>query len=164
MYHFLMQLHDLYLFLFLSILFTLVSLALTCIIRRVIPAHIRARDNAVMIGTSGLIGIIYGVLVGISALYLINNNSYTADAVQREANAVADVYRDSQWLAAPIKASLDAKLATYLDSVINKEWPLMQQGKHIDNENDHLIGSMVSEVIAHERIYRWNRYQKNRER
>lgn len=147
MFNFLMQLEDFYLFVLLSVTFVIVSILCTFMARRIIPSHVRAQDNAVIVGTNGLIGVIYGVLVGISALYLINNNSYTADAVQREANAVADVYRDSQWLPATVKNSIAKNLENYLHSVIDDEWPLMSKGLHVDNRNDFLINSMIAEVV-----------------
>jgi hypothetical protein len=149
MLSFLSQLPDFYLFLGISVTFIVVSITATLIIRLTTPAHTRSRDNAVIASTSNVISLIYGVLVGISALYLINNNNYTADAVQREANAVADVYRDSRWLPEPLKTKVQNKIKIYLTQVIQEEWPMMQKGKRITHKNDRVIDSIMGEVIQH---------------
>ncbi len=147
MYNFLLQLPDIYLFLLISFSFIIISIIITLVVRVSVPSHIRSRDNAIIVGTSNLISLIYGILVGLSALYLINNISYTADAVQREANAIADIYHNSEWLSEPIKSTFEKKLTIYLNSVINTEWHLMQRGKEISNKNDFLISSMKKDAI-----------------
>lgn len=116
------------------------------VIGRLIPLHVRFQDNAVIGSVSQLIGVIYGVLASLMALYLLNNISYTADAVQREANAVADIYRDSRWLTDPSRTQLQALVKQYLNETINIEWPLMEKGEPLTDEGDVLIDKISNTV------------------
>src|SRR5690349_7197039 len=94
----LFQLSDISIFLLLSGIAIFVSISAIFLVKRFIHLDFRYKDNAVIANTSALINVLYGVLAGLAALYLINNNSYTTDAVQREASAVANVYRSSEYL------------------------------------------------------------------
>src|SRR5690349_10272360 len=130
MFDFLYRISDFELFFLLSAITVSVSIISIILIRRLIPHELRYRDNPVIGNISSVIGIIYGVLVGLTALYLINNVSYTADAVQKEANSVANVYRDSQWMPEPTRSKIQNELKEYLDKVINIEWPMMKKGEN----------------------------------
>jgi uncharacterized membrane protein YuzA (DUF378 family) len=115
-------------------------------VRRYIPLSLRYKDNAVIGNMSALISIIYGVLVGLTALYLINNINYAADAVQREANAIADVYRDSLWLKDPVRTNIETSIKNYLTTIIYVEWPNMEKGQHISIDNTHIVQVIHKEL------------------
>jgi hypothetical protein len=68
--------------------------------------------------------------------------------VQREANAVADIYRDSQNLADPARGQVQGQIKDYLKQVLNTEWPLMLVGKQIPDQGDVILGKMVKELGA----------------
>ena len=136
---FLFSLSDFKVFLllaFITISFSLISI-LFC--RRFIFARLRYKDNATIGSISSLIGIIYGVLVAFVALYLLDNNDHASDAVLHEANAVANVYRDSQWMKEPAQSQIRKQLESYIDKVINVEWPEMRTGKDVDDSGDSII-------------------------
>lgn len=139
MLDFLSQLTTLQLFAFLSFLTIGTSLIVVFLIHLYVPIELRYKENPVIGNMSALISIIYGVLVGLTALYLINNISYTNDAVQREANAVANVYRESIWLKEPMRKQLQDQVKNYLELIINTEWPQMKEGKQISHEGDKII-------------------------
>lgn len=148
MFKYLFQMQDIYLFALLScvsIVFSLVSIAL---IKRFVPVRMRYRGNAVIGNAASLIGLMYGVLAGLSALYLINNISYTADAVQREANAVADMYRDSKWLQEPARTEIQSLLKNYLTEVIQVEWPRMERGEKVDLTNGIIIIDNITNQLV----------------
>lgn len=148
MLDYLAQLPDLTLFLILTFSFILMSVVGVLLVNKLIPFHIRLQENAVIGTTSSLIAVIYGVLAGLSALYLINNNSYTSDAVQREASAVADVYRDSRWLKPPTRTDIQKQIKNYLNEVITQEWPYMQAGIEVPNYNgSNIIDQITLELI-----------------
>lgn len=107
---------------------------------------LRYKDNATIGSISSLIGIIYGVLVGFIALYLIDNNDRASNAAQREANAVANIYRDSLWLKNPFKDDLIQDVEKYLKVTIFKEWPAMNEGKKVDTEGDVIINEISKEL------------------
>jgi hypothetical protein len=140
----LFQLSDLTIFLLLSGIAIFVSIVAIFLVKRFIYLEFRYKDNAVIANTSSLINVLYGVLAGLTALYLINNNGYTTDAVQREASAVANVYRGSQYIKEPAKAQLHIEIIKYLNDVINVEWPLMTEGKRINDEGDLVIDKIYS--------------------
>lgn len=140
--HYLFQMPNIRLFFLLS--FISISFSIVCIIlvRRYIPLTILYKDNPVIGNISALISIIYGVFVGLTALYLINNISATADAVQREADAVANIYRDAKWLTEPAHSDIHREILNYLDMIIDVEWPLMKSGEVPDHIGDDFINRM----------------------
>lgn len=146
MFDFLYEIPDIYLFLLLNVFFISLSIAGVFLVRRFTRIEVRYRDNPVLGNVVSLIGIIYGVLAGLTALYLINNIGYTADAVQREANSVANIYRDSQWLDEPVKTILKDSIKNYLEEVINIEWPLMERGKKLSSKGEESINSIASVI------------------
>jgi hypothetical protein len=84
--------------------------------------------------------------VGLTALYLINNVSATADAVQREANATANIYRATKWLKNPTQTTIRTDIKAYLHQAIEKEWPLMEEGKTINIEDEFIIEHIANEL------------------
>jgi hypothetical protein len=120
---------------------TLVGIAIvsTVLVQWFIPMETRYKDNAVTGTVSSLIALIYGVLAGLTALYLINNLTYTSDAVQREANSIANIYRDSSWLKDPTRTEIQNDLAKYLHNVIDVEWPHMKLGDVLDQTGENII-------------------------
>ena len=149
MIDYLFRISDVYLFALLSCVSIVISVIAVYLVKRFIPFHLRSQDNNVIGNTAALISVIYGVLAGLSALYLINNNNYTADAVQREANAVADIYRDSQWLQDPAKIKIQTAIKSYLTRVIDTEWTLMKNGQHIENREGNLIIDQITNELIH---------------
>lgn len=146
MLEYLFSLSDTRLFTLLICVFVLGSLIPLVIFKKSHLISMRYKDNEGIGNIGALVGIIYGVLVGITALYLINNIDHTADAVQREANGVANVYRDSQWLSDPQKTNIRQLVVNYLNEVIKTEWPEMEKGKSVSNEGNEIINNIASEV------------------
>ena len=144
MVRYIYQLSSVYLFILFIVVSIAVSLVGVFIVRRFIPLELRYRDNPVIGNISALISIIYGVLAGLIALYLINNISYTADAVQREANAIANMYRYSKWLKEPVRSEVQNDIKDYLKKVIEVEWPIMQAGKNI---NDSIVAKVHDKFV-----------------
>jgi hypothetical protein len=122
-----------------------VSVIAILLIKQFVPEQLQYKDNPVIGNISALISIIYGVLAGLTALYLINNINYTDDAIQREANAAANLYRDSQWLPEPHRGEVATQIKIYLTEAINTEWPLMKAGKKITP-----AGNLIIDKIAHQ--------------
>lgn len=149
MLEFLFHLSDVTVFALLSILFIIFSVVAIILIKRHVPLKLRYKDNATIGITSSLISIIYGVLAGLMALYQINNLNYTADAVQQEANGVANLYRNSHWLQTDARANFQKTLLNYLEVVINKEWIQMQNAERVTSEGEILIDKLNEELIKY---------------
>lgn len=146
MLNYLYQTSDLNLFLIISAFFISISIMSLFLINRYFPLHLRYQDNAVIGCVSALVGVIYGVLAGFATAHLINANTIAIDALQREANAVADMYRDSRWLTDPAKSDIQAQIKRYLDEIISVEWPLMNRGELIPHDGDKMIEKISSDL------------------
>lgn len=146
MFDFFYSLSDIQLLIFLSCISIPVSFVAIAFVRYCLPIRLLYRDNGVIGNISALIGIIYGVLAGLTALYLINNISFTEDAVQREVNAISNIYRDSLLVKAPVQAELQTEIRHYLSKVIDVEWPLLKKGKKLDNEGEMIINKMSKTI------------------
>lgn len=144
----LFQLSDITIFILLSSTAIVISIIAIFLVKQFIPIDFRYKDNSVIANTSSLINVLYGVLAGLTALYLINNNSYTTDAVQREASAVANVYRGSQYLQGNKKTNIQNEIVKYLKNVIEVEWPAMSIGQHVSNEGDRIIDNISADIHA----------------
>ncbi|MBV8803084.1 MAG: DUF4239 domain-containing protein, partial [Gammaproteobacteria bacterium] len=144
----LFRLSDIAIFLLLSSGAVVISIIAIFLVKKCIAIDFRYKDNGVIANTSSLINMLYGVLAGLTALYLINNNSYTTDAVQHEASAVANVYRESQYLQGPKQMDIKAEIANYLNTVIHVEWPAMNMGQHINDDGDHIIDRISADIHA----------------
>lgn len=130
------KISDTAIFFLLTIITVGISLIGVFLAKRYIGIDLRYKENAVIGATSALISVIYAVLIGIMALYLTSNNSYTSDAVLHEANAVADVFHGSIWLKEPIRSQIQGELKHYLNQVIHTEWPAMANNSVIDHGGD----------------------------
>lgn len=146
MFNYIFQMSVLKVFILVSCLSIIISILAVFLVRRFIPIDLRYKDNPVIGNVSALISIIYGVLVGITALFLINNITFIDDAVQREASAVANIYRYSEWFKEPTRSVIQNETKRYLKHVIQAEWPAMRQGKSISNEGERMIDNIANEV------------------
>lgn len=143
MFDFLFQMRDIYVFALLNFVLIAGSILSVYLVRRFIPFDLRSSHNPVIGNVGAIIGLIYGVLVGLTALYLFNNLNYTSDAVEREASAVSDIYRGSKWLKDPVRTHIQTSIKAYLDEVINVEWPLMRKGQDLDMNGDIIIDNIA---------------------
>lgn len=148
-FSFLYHLPDTYIFLVLSVTIIAVSILAIYIVKKTIPADLRYKDNPVIGNMSAFVSIIYGVLAGLTALYLINNINYTADAVEHEANAVANIYRDSLWLKKDFRETIHASIRRYLERVINIEWPEMKKGEPLSDSDESVIDDISAQLSTY---------------
>jgi hypothetical protein len=125
---------------------TAVSILIVVINKHFILYKLRYKDNTTIGSISALIGIIYGVLVGFVCLYLINNHDDASNAVQREANAVANVFFYSRWVQQPTQSVIKRDLEGYINTVTQQEWPLMSNFQKIGQEGDNDIMKMLDSV------------------
>ena len=84
-------------------------------------------------GVSGqylsIVGTLYAVLLGLIVVHAMSKFDHAVDIVEEEANALSE----SIFLAGRMPASRSAKIAdlasNYIHLVIEKEWPIMAQGR-----------------------------------
>lgn len=162
MFNFLYQIDDIYVFGLVSITIIMISVIALFIIKRYVPSELRYKENAVIGVVTASIGVIYAIIAGITALYLCNINSYTSDAVQHEANAAADIFRESVWLKEPVRSLFQSSVKEYLHNVIEVEWPLMQAGKEVNNKGVDIIYKLNSELSHSQMITQRDNLVTNR--
>ncbi len=150
MIEYLFQMNDIRLFAVLSSVFFFISIVFIIVVRSAIPLRLRYKDNATIIGTVSLISIIYGILAGITSLYLINTNTSASNIVLGEANSTGNVYRYSQWLKEPVRSTIRHNINDYISRVINIEWPQMRTGKIVDvNGGNYILDKIMDEIIKY---------------
>jgi hypothetical protein len=148
MFDFLFQMTDMTLYVLLAFVFIAVSLICIALVKIFVPLELRYKDNGTLGNAVSLISVIYAVLVGFTSLYLINNNNAADEAVQRESNAAADIYRDSKWLKDPTKANIQAMLKSYVNEVITVEWPIMHLGQEVKTgKGESFVEKMTNELV-----------------
>lgn len=147
MFGFLFLLSDIELFFVLTIFITVISLIFISLLRNRLASETRSKNNTVIGNVANLISIIYGVFVGLMALYLLNNINFTTEAVLREANSLADIYRDSKWLKDPPRSRIQLQIKDYLTRLIDLEWPSMKRGERISRNGATLIENITNELI-----------------
>ena len=146
MIDYLYQTTDLYLIFILCSLSILTSIIALFFIKRYWPAHLRYQENEVIASTSALIIVIFGVLSGFATQYLINNNTFASDALQREANAVVNLYRDSLGLQDAYKVQIKKEINQYINYVLDKDWPLMNKGQTVSDEGGFIIDKISADL------------------
>ncbi len=149
MIDYLYQTSDLNLFLILSTILIGISMAALFLIRAFFPFHLRYQEDQVIGCTSALIIVIYGLLAGFATSYLITNNNTASAAIEQEANAITNLYRDAQLLTGSTNQKIQVDLKNYLNEVLDQEWPLMSQGKTIPFDGNNLIKQLASDIAAY---------------
>lgn len=134
------------LFLVFAFIFSIIVLL---VIQYFIPINLRNKGNEVTVGTSAAISVIYAVLIGIAALYELDNFSSAEVIVQKEANAVGDLYRDTSWLEDPTRTIIRNNIKIYLAEVINQEWPDILKRHNLNPHGNILLNQITDELYAY---------------
>lgn len=99
------------------------------LVRRRVGSEILARHNDVAGFIYAVVGVVYAVLLGFTAIIVWEQFTSAQEVGEREANKLADLYRDAQVFAPEARAEIRERLQTYAESVIQKEWAAMSAGK-----------------------------------
>ena len=77
-----------------------------------------------------VIGVLYAVLLGFTAIIVWERFEEAQTNVEKEANELGDLFRNAQAFAAePFREELETNLRSYVRLVVEKEWPTMAEGK-----------------------------------
>jgi hypothetical protein len=107
----------------------LFAVAGTLLVRRWVSAEVLKLNNEVAGFIYAVIGVIYAVLLGFTAIIVWEKFDQVEAVVEREANELADLYRDSQTFPDDVRREVNTHLRDYARLVVEKEWPAMAEGK-----------------------------------
>ncbi len=106
------------------------------LVRRFVGAEVLARHNDVAGFIYAVIGVVYAVLLGFSAIIVWEQFRNAQEGAELEANALADLYRDAQVYPPQAREQVEARLRDYGRLVVEEEWPAMAAGERSDRTWD----------------------------
>jgi hypothetical protein len=108
---------------------TSVAVAGALLVRRWATVDVLERHNEVAGFIYAVIGVLYAVLLGFTAIIVWERFDQAQVVVEKEANELGDLFRDAQTLPDDVRKELETKLRSYAQLVVEKEWPAMTGGK-----------------------------------
>ncbi len=103
------------------------------IVRRFVPHHKLKIHNDVAGPIFGTLGVIYAVLLAFVVIIVWENFDASRQNVQKEANCLEDLVRDTVAFPEDFKINTRALLKEYGSAVVNDEWKTMEKGKNSPN-------------------------------
>jgi hypothetical protein len=111
-------------------LYVALSVAGLFVIRKYWPLHHTFKSHNDVAGAIfATLGVIYAVLLAFLVVVTWQSFDEAGLNAAREANYLADLYRDSTPLPAAFRGELKADLKVYIAEIINDEWPVMAGGR-----------------------------------
>lgn len=99
------------------------------VFHRVVHIEVRRAHNELTGFTVAVISVTYAVLLAFIAIATWESFTNSADIVDREADYVGSIYRDTQGLPAEMGQGIRDDIADYVNTVIRVEWPIQQRGR-----------------------------------
>jgi Protein of unknown function (DUF4239) len=87
------------------------------------------RHNEVAGFIYAVIGVLYAVLLGFTAVIVWERFDQAQAEVEKEANELGDLFRDAQAFPYETRRELETELRSYVRLVVQKEWPAMAEHK-----------------------------------
>jgi hypothetical protein len=97
------------------------------LVRSAVGSDVLAHHTNVAGFIYGVIGVVYAVLLGFTAIVVWEQFRNARDGVEREADALADLYRDAQNFPPEVREQVALRVRAYARAVIEKEWPAMAE-------------------------------------
>jgi tryptophan-rich sensory protein len=94
-----------------------------------------------------VVGVVYAVLLGLSALGAYEHFNEVEHLANREANAVGNLYRDLEGYPAPLRERLQGQLRQYVHLVIEDELPALREGHGATAARD-VVDRLVSDWVT----------------
>lgn len=96
---------------------------------RVIHLNLRRAHNELTGDAVAVISVTYAVLLAFIAIATWESFTNSEDIVDREADYVGSIYRDTQGLPPELGQEIRNDISDYANTVIRIEWPLQQKGR-----------------------------------
>ena len=106
----------------------LFAVAGTLLVRRSVGTEVLKLNNEVAGFIYAVIGVVYAVLLGFTAIIVWEKFDQVEAVVEREASELADLYRDSRTFPDDVQREVETHLRDYAQVVVDKEWPAMAEG------------------------------------
>jgi Protein of unknown function (DUF4239) len=106
---------------------TCVATAGALLVRRWVAVEVLERHNEVAGFIYSVIGVMYAVLLGFTAIIVWERYDQAQAEVEKEANVLGDLFRDAQVFPDETRRELETKLQSYARLVVDKEWPAMAE-------------------------------------
>lgn len=116
---------------------------------RFIPNSHRYKENQGIGYISATICVIFAVLAGFAALYVLNNFNQADRAAQTEADEAMAVYHHAEWVQEPTRTEIQRLVKNYFLAVIHHDWPLMAKGEDVGNKTEEVINQMNATLHQH---------------
>jgi hypothetical protein len=107
----------------------LLALAGLELVQRLVPAESRQRHNDVAGFIYAALGVIYAVLIALVVIAVWEEYDAASVTVEQEANALAEIFWLAHRFPEPEGTHLQELARSYAEEVVDKEWPLMEQGQ-----------------------------------
>jgi hypothetical protein len=107
----------------------LVALGGLELVQHLVSAESRQRHNDVAGFIYAALGVIYAVLVALVVIAVWEEYQAASETVEQEANSVAEIFWLAHRLPEPEGTHLQELARSYAHEVVDKEWPLMEQGQ-----------------------------------
>lgn len=126
--------------------FVVLALIFGYVVSKIAPREIRIEHNELAGFILAVIGVIYAVLLAFVTIGVWERFQQAETRTYEEAAALTQVYRDAALF--PNAGELRAALHTYVEGILNDEWPRMQQGGESPRVNTELerIEQMVQDL------------------
>jgi hypothetical protein len=99
------------------------------LVQRLVPVTIRMGNNDVAGFIYAVLGVIYAVLLALVVIAVWEEFGRASVTVESEANALAEIAWLAYALPEPERHHLQELARSYAEEVVEKEWPLMEQGR-----------------------------------
>jgi hypothetical protein len=76
-----------------------------------------------------MIGVLYGVFLAFIVIAIWENYDHVKDNIDKEADALGNMYRDAKGLPLAKKKSIDSCVSQYITLVVDREWATMSHNK-----------------------------------
>jgi len=101
-------------------------------IRRRVGTEVLARHNDVAGFIYAVVGVVYAVLLGFTAIIVWEQFQDAQSTVEREADALVDLYRDSRVFPPEARDAVELHVRAYARLAVEKEWRAMAEGHSSD--------------------------------
>ena len=121
------------------------------LVRRRYPDPVRAPNNEVAGFFIAVLGVMYAVLLAFVIVTVWEQFEEARLTTEREANAVAGLYRASQALPEPAGSRLRAQARDYVRTMVDLEWPAMARGQ-TSPESKRAVDALWATVLTHQPV------------